>query len=127
MSAIRDHDPANEVWADIHLGRWDHSRSEARTGGGHHGRSIDCRLTEAMDAQTTYRTSSSTAPASYTPDHFGPERSWRYLDIDVMQVFDVNALGVGLLGKHLIPRFARDRRGVFADLSARVGGIGDNR
>jgi NAD(P)-dependent dehydrogenase (short-subunit alcohol dehydrogenase family) len=59
---------------------------------------------------------------------FGPERSWRHFDIEVMrQVFDVNTFGVGLLGKHLIPLFARDGRSVFASLSARVGSISDNR
>ncbi len=59
---------------------------------------------------------------------FGPERSWRHLDIDVMRkVFEVNAFGVGLLGKHIIPLFERRNRSVFASLSARVGSIGDNR
>ena len=54
--------------------------------------------------QTTCRTSSSTAPVSYTPMTSSPSGRGRHLDIDVMRrVFDVNALGVGLLGKHLIP------------------------
>ncbi len=61
-------------------------------------------------------------------DSFGPERSWRHLDLDVMRrVFEVNTFGVGLLGKHLIPRFDRRARSVFASLSARVGSIEDNR
>ena len=59
---------------------------------------------------------------------FGPERSWRHLDIDVMRtVFDVNTFGVALLGKHLIPLINRRGRSVFASLSARVGSISDNR
>jgi NAD(P)-dependent dehydrogenase (short-subunit alcohol dehydrogenase family) len=59
---------------------------------------------------------------------FGPERSWRHLDIEVMRrVFDVNTFGVGLLGKHLLPLFSRTGRSVFASLSARVGSISDNR
>ena len=59
---------------------------------------------------------------------FGPERSWRHLDLSVMrQVFDVNTFGVALLGKHLIPAMPRVGRSVFASLSARVGSIGDNR
>ena len=41
--------------------------------------------------------------------------------------FAVNATGPALLMKHFLPRFARDRRAVFATLSARVGSIGDNR
>ena len=61
-------------------------------------------------------------------EEYGPERSWRHLNIDVMRkVFDVNTFGVGLLGKHLIPLFDRQGRSVFASLSARVGSIGDNR
>ena len=59
---------------------------------------------------------------------WGPERTWRHFDIDVMRhVFDVNALGVGLLGKHLIPLMPRHGRSIFASLSARVGSISDNR
>ena len=59
---------------------------------------------------------------------FGPERSWRHLNIDTMrEVFDVNTFGVALLGKHLIPLLPREGRTIFASLSARVGSIGDNR
>mgnify|MGYP002828458227 CR=1 FL=1 len=59
---------------------------------------------------------------------FGPERTWRHFDIDVMRsVFDVNAFGVGLIGKHLIPLVPRSGRSVFASISARVGSIADNR
>ena len=59
---------------------------------------------------------------------FGPERSWRHLNIDTMRaVFEVNAFGVGLLGKHLIPALPRAGRSVFGSLSARVGSISDNR
>jgi NAD(P)-dependent dehydrogenase (short-subunit alcohol dehydrogenase family) len=39
----------------------------------------------------------------------------------------VNALGPMLVLKHALPLLARDRRSVFAVLSARVGSIGDNR
>ena len=63
----------------------------------------------------------------HTPE-FGPERSWRHLNIDTMRtVFDVNTFGVALLGKHLIPLIPREGRSIFASLSARVGSIGDNR
>ena len=61
-------------------------------------------------------------------DAFGPERTWRHFDIDVMRsVFEVNAFGVGLIGKHLIPLIPRSGRAVFASISARVGSIADNR
>ena len=42
------------------------------------------------------------------------------------RAFALNAIGPALLLKHLPPLLARDRRGVFATLSARVGSIGDN-
>ncbi len=59
---------------------------------------------------------------------WGPERSWRHFDIDVMrQVFEINTFGVGLLAKHLLPLFPRNGRSVFGSLSARVGSIADNR
>jgi NAD(P)-dependent dehydrogenase (short-subunit alcohol dehydrogenase family) len=41
--------------------------------------------------------------------------------------FAVNATGPALLLKHLAPLLPRDRRGIFATLSARVGSIEDNR
>ena len=57
-----------------------------------------------------------------------PERTWRELDLEHMRrVFDVNALGVGLLVKHLVPCMPRRERALFVSISARVGSIGDNR
>lgn len=57
-----------------------------------------------------------------------PEKSWRNLDpAALMAAFQVNAVGPALVAKHFLPRLARDRRAVFAALSARVGSIGDNR
>ena len=41
--------------------------------------------------------------------------------------FAINATGPALLLKHFLPHLARDRRAVFATLSARVGSISDNR
>ena len=61
-------------------------------------------------------------------DAFGPEKTWRHLNSSTMQqVFAVNAFGVALLGKHLLPLFPRRGRSVFASISARVGSIDDNR
>lgn len=61
-------------------------------------------------------------------DRFTPERSWRHLDPEHMaQAFAVNAIGPALVLKHVLPLLRRDRRAVFAALSARVGSITDNR
>lgn len=61
-------------------------------------------------------------------DGQGPEKSMRALDpAAMMRQFAVNAVGPALLIKHFAPLLARDRRAVFATLSARVGSIGDNR
>ena len=58
---------------------------------------------------------------------FTPERSWKQLDpAHMAHAFAINAIGPALLMKHFLPRLARDRRAVFATLSARVGSISDN-
>jgi NAD(P)-dependent dehydrogenase (short-subunit alcohol dehydrogenase family) len=57
-----------------------------------------------------------------------PER--RLLDVQphsVLRSFAVNALGPLLLAKHLYPLLTHDQLAVLANLSARVGSIGDNR
>ena len=60
------------------------------------------------------------------PD-FQPEKDMRALDAErLSRSFLVNAIGPALVGKHVLPRMPRDRRAVFACLSARVGSIGDN-
>ncbi|OLP59477.1 C factor [Xaviernesmea oryzae] len=57
-----------------------------------------------------------------------PEKSLRALDPAAMaRQFAVNAIGPALLIKHFSPFLPRDRRAIFATLSARVGSIGDNR
>ena len=57
-----------------------------------------------------------------------PERSHRHLSGDtMMQVFAVNTFGPALLVKYFLPLMPRDRRSIFASLSARVGSISDNR
>ncbi len=61
-------------------------------------------------------------------DGTGPERSYRGLDPKVMQeMLLLNTVGPAIIAKHMLPLFPRDRRAVFAALSARVGSIGDNR
>jgi len=57
----------------------------------------------------------------------GPEKSIRTVSADEMaMVFAVNAIGPALILKHAKQLLRRDRRAVFAALSARVGSIGDN-
>ena len=62
------------------------------------------------------------------PDGTGPERSYKQIDADAMaRVFHLNTIGPALVAKHFLPLLPRDRRSLFAALSARVGSIGDNR
>lgn len=57
-----------------------------------------------------------------------PEKTWRDITPDAFaRAFAVNATGPALIAKHFLPLLARDRRAVFAALSARVGSIEDNR
>ncbi len=57
-----------------------------------------------------------------------PEKSWRTLDPSALgQVLAVNAIGPAIVMKHFLPLMPRDRRSVFAAISAKVGSIGDNR
>ena len=57
-----------------------------------------------------------------------PEKSWRMIDPAALaQVLAINTIGPALIAKHLLPKLPRDRRAVFAALSARVGSISDNR
>ena len=57
-----------------------------------------------------------------------PEKSLRALDGPAMaRLFAVNTVLPALIARHWLPRLPRDRRAVFAVLSARVGSIGDNR
>jgi NAD(P)-dependent dehydrogenase (short-subunit alcohol dehydrogenase family) len=58
----------------------------------------------------------------------GPEKSLRELDAErLARAFAINVIGPALVAKHFLPLFARDKRGIFAALSARVGSISDNR
>jgi NAD(P)-dependent dehydrogenase (short-subunit alcohol dehydrogenase family) len=57
-----------------------------------------------------------------------PERSYRAMSADhLLRDYRVNTVGPALAAKHFLPLLPRDRRAVFAALSARVGSIGDNR
>lgn len=60
-------------------------------------------------------------------DGRNPERAYRQLDRDHLERdFRINAIGPALVARSLLPIMPRDRRAVFAALSARVGSIGDN-
>ena len=57
-----------------------------------------------------------------------PERTLRKLDPETMiEVLRTNTVGPAIVAKHVLPMLPRDRRAVFAALSARVGSMGDNR
>ena len=59
---------------------------------------------------------------------FEPERGYRALTADhMMRDYRINTVGPALVARHFLPLLPRDRRAVFAALSARVGSIGDNR
>ncbi len=56
-----------------------------------------------------------------------PEKTWRTLDAEALErSYRVNAVGPALLAKHLLPRLDRNRKSVFAVVTARVGSISDN-
>lgn len=56
-----------------------------------------------------------------------PEKRARDLSLPSMErLFRINAVGPALIAKHLLPLLDRDRKSVFAALSARVGSIADN-
>jgi len=57
----------------------------------------------------------------------GPEKDWRRLDAEwLSRVYRINTIGPMLCAKHFLPMLPKDRKGVFAALSARVGSISDN-
>lgn len=64
----------------------------------------------------------------HVSDDIKPEKSWRALNRDTMEaVFRVNAIGPSIVAKHFLPLLSKNRKAVFAALSARVGSIEDNR
>lgn len=61
------------------------------------------------------------------PDGIGPERSYKKINPESMaQLFELNTIGPALVAKHVLPLLPKNRRTVFAALSARVGSIEDN-
>lgn len=59
---------------------------------------------------------------------FQPEKSLRSLSSEqLLRYFQVNAIGAGLLAKHLMGVLRHSEPSLFAAVSAKVGSIGDNR
>ena len=57
-----------------------------------------------------------------------PEKTIKAVAVDAMMAqFSVNAVGPALLLKHFSALLPKEKRSVFASLSARVGSIGDTR
>lgn len=68
------------------------------------------------------------ATGALVVDGHEPEKALREVTPDgLLGQFRVNALGPMLVLKHALHLLPRDRRAVFAALSARVGSIGDNK
>lgn len=68
------------------------------------------------------------ATGALTIEGRGPEKTIRTLDAEAMaRQFALNAIGPALVLKHFAPLLSKNRRAMFAALSARVGSIGDNR
>jgi NAD(P)-dependent dehydrogenase (short-subunit alcohol dehydrogenase family) len=64
----------------------------------------------------------------HRPGGPNPEKALRAVDGTAMaELFAINTIGPALIAKHFVPLLPRDRRAVFAVLSARVGSIADNR
>ena len=56
-----------------------------------------------------------------------PEKSLQQISSEqLLQYFQVNAIGAALLAKHLLPLLKHRDRSIFASISAKVGSIGDN-
>jgi len=56
-----------------------------------------------------------------------PEKSLKELSSNKMeQIFKANTIGPALVMKHFLPLLNKDKRSIFAALSARVGSISDN-
>lgn len=60
-------------------------------------------------------------------DGLQPEKTWSSLDPDAMErAFKINTIGPALVAKHFLPLLDKNRKTLFAALSARVGSISDN-
>ena len=68
------------------------------------------------------------ATGALCPDGHQPEKQLAALSAEaLLAAFRINAVGPALIARHMAAALPRDRKSVFAALSARVGSIGDNR
>ena len=59
--------------------------------------------------------------------NLGPEKSLSDLSAEKFQkLFEINTIGPALIAKHCLPKMDKERKSIFAALSARVGSISDN-
>jgi NAD(P)-dependent dehydrogenase (short-subunit alcohol dehydrogenase family) len=59
--------------------------------------------------------------------HMHPEKSIRALSAEAFAAaFQVNTIGPALVAKHFLPKLSKERKAVFAVLSARLSSISDN-
>lgn len=57
-----------------------------------------------------------------------PEKTMRSLETEALkQAFTLNTIGPAMIARRILPHLPRDRRTLFAVVSARVGSISDNR
>jgi NAD(P)-dependent dehydrogenase (short-subunit alcohol dehydrogenase family) len=90
---------------------------------------------ESQIAAVIARIKSETAMLHYTINCVGvlhdgemqPEKSLRHINAEqLLRYFQVNSVGAMLLFKHVQPLLKHDGRSILANLSAKVGSIGDN-
>ncbi len=61
-------------------------------------------------------------------DTIQPEKSLGQINSEnLLQYFQTNSISSILLAKHLMPLFRHDQPSIFANISAKIGSIGDNR
>ena len=125
--AIHNHHPHHTAWTTSRTPRADTQNAMHSVVDITNEESIEALVRDLKAADYTPNLIVDCTGILHTPE-FGPEKTWRHLNIDTMrEVFAVNTFGVALLGKHLLPILPRKERAVFATLSARVGSISDNR
>ncbi len=61
------------------------------------------------------------------PDYI-PEKSWKSINsTDMIKSYHINCVGPALVARYMLPLLSKEKKTVFAALSARVGSISDNK
>lgn len=125
VDALAARENVAEVWAG------------SRRGQGHHGKVRGFAFDLTDEASVAAACARIAAPLDIAivatgrltlADGTGPEKSYRALDgAHLAESFAINTIGPAIIARHVLPLLPRDRRAVFAALSARVGSIADNR